>query len=108
MPQTYNCDICHEVAADYMITEIQTGQTIAVGVECVLDWSMPLAEAFNEAVEASQRHEEPATAPVTAEDQQWEEDYPQGRQDPDGEPPGDDTEVGGSDSEEESPADVGG
>lgn len=91
MPATYNCDLCHEVAADYMITDIQTGQTIAVGVECVLDWALPLAEAYKEAVEASERHSEPLAPPAAPEDQQWEEGYPQAGAEAESEPSDDDS-----------------
>jgi hypothetical protein len=79
MAQTYRCDICNEVAGDFMVTSIATGQTISVGVECLLDWAMPMVEAFQRAQEEYQAGPGGAEAVAGASGVEWESDYPQGR-----------------------------
>ena len=65
MAQNYQCDICQEVAADFMITVIHDGSVQAVGVECLLDWALPIVEAW----QAAQARENPTgTQDVTAMD----------------------------------------
>lgn len=79
MPQTYSCDICHEVAADFMVTNISDGRTVAVGVECLLDWAMPIAQAYMDAVDREAGQEAAQGAPGAAQGPEWEDGYPQGR-----------------------------
>jgi hypothetical protein len=79
MAQTYRCDICNEVAGDFMVTSIATGQTISVGVECLLDWAMPMVEAFQRAQQEYQSGPGGAEAVAGAAGVEWESDYPQGR-----------------------------
>lgn len=62
-----------------MVTAIATGQTISVGVECLLDWAMPIVEAVNQAQLAQQAGTQPADTPAGAEMAAWEAGYPQGR-----------------------------
>lgn len=93
MGQAYNCDICHEVAADFMITRIEDGTTAAVGVECLLEWAMPIAQAFMDAVEGGELVPDPLKPPDDPEDAKWEEEYPQRGVEGESEPPGDGTEM---------------
>lgn len=79
MAQTYRCDICQEVAGDFMVTMIATGQTISVGIECLLDWAMPLLEAYEASQQAQAEGSQPAPTPAGAEMAAWEAGYPQGR-----------------------------
>ncbi len=77
MAQNYLCDICGAVAADYMITNVQTGQTLAVGVECILDFAMPLAESYGDSL-AREQAGDAGPAPLDdPEAVKWEEGYPQ-------------------------------
>lgn len=64
MAQNYVCDLCNEVAADFMITVIQDGSVQAIGVECLLDWALPIADAFAQAQqrEAAQAETQPNPA----------------------------------------------
>jgi hypothetical protein len=50
MAQPIPCDICGETTADLVVTVIADGQVIGVGVECLLDWALPIAEAYAQAV----------------------------------------------------------
>jgi hypothetical protein len=104
MPQTYRCDICQEVAGDFMVVSIATGQTISVGVECLLEWAMPLVEAFTRAQEEYQAGSEAAQTPAGAEMAQWEAGYPQGRSEGPEEAPGDTSDLERSDTQEEATA----
>ena len=79
MPQDYPCDVCRATTADFMITQIGTGDVIAVGVECILDWAMPIAEAFMAAGQAEDQAIEAGQAAAESPDPEWEADYPQGR-----------------------------
>lgn len=103
MAQTYQCDICNATTADFMVTYIANGEVVAVGIECLLDWALPQAEAYQAAVARQQAEQagtdtnDPGTQDVTAldppeadsgpvaapagADDQWEADYPQGRSD---------------------------
>lgn len=54
MAQNFECDVCHEVAADFMISVVHDGSVVCVGVECLLDWAMPIVEAYQEAIERDQ------------------------------------------------------
>ena len=67
MAQNYRCDVCQDVAADFMITDIRDGEVTAVGVECLLDWALPIAEAYQAAVAHSRGEAgDPGTVNVTA------------------------------------------
>lgn len=63
MPQAIPCDICGQTTADFVISYVADGQVVGVGVECVLDWAMPLAEAFQQIVEREQADAERPVEP---------------------------------------------
>lgn len=44
MAQTYQCDLCQQVPCDFMVTTVNDGEVIAVGIECFEDWAMPIIE----------------------------------------------------------------
>ena len=87
MAQTYQCDVCGEVAADFMVTVIQDGSVVAVGVECLLDWALPIAEAYQAAMDRERPIETQnvaATDPPDQEADQGPTDTPQDPQEPAG------------------------
>lgn len=63
MPQTYQCDICNTVAGDFMVTYINDGRTVSVGVECLPLWALPIAAGWAEAL-IDQGAEVPEWAPL--------------------------------------------
>lgn len=54
MAQTIPCDLCNQVAADFIISFPNGDTPVGVGIECFADWALPIIEAYNEAVEREQ------------------------------------------------------
>lgn len=108
MAQPIPCDICEQGPADFVITVVSDGSVVGVHGGCILDFAVPVAEAFH----AAAGHEpEAAASPQVGEKpgDGWEDGYPQ----PDAPkseagPPPEGGKVESEDEPETSSADVGG
>lgn len=54
MGQPIPCDVCGQTTADFVVTVVHDGQVVGVGVECLLDWALPIADAYAQAVAREQ------------------------------------------------------
>ena len=106
MASAIPCDICEQGAADFVVTVVSDGSVVGVHGRCILDFALPVAEAFN----AAAAHEAEAEAPSTDGGQPgdtWEDGYPQGRDDDDEGQPAPEGEQGDpEDDEQTASADV--
>jgi protein-arginine kinase activator protein McsA len=98
MASNYTCDVCQKVQADFVITMILNGDTIAVGVECIKKWATEIDKAYRAAAQAEQDAATTAQEAATAAEGTWEDGYPQGRPDEAAEATGDTQEAQGSDT----------
>lgn len=48
MAQTYRCDVCNEVAGDFMLHSIATSDVTCIGVECLALWTLPTVAGWLE------------------------------------------------------------
>lgn len=48
MPQPMPCDVCNQTTADFVVTEVASGDVIGVGIECLEDYTAPIIEAYKE------------------------------------------------------------
>ena len=72
MAQPIPCDVCEQTTADFLITDVSDGSVMGLGIECVLDWAVPIAEAF-QAARAHEGDPGPAsTVSPQAADKAWE------------------------------------
>lgn len=77
MPSSYTCDICNQVAGDFMVTSTATGASQIIGIECLLEWAMALTESWQAAVNAEQGRIDAATGPADTPADGWEYDQPE-------------------------------
>lgn len=72
MAQPIPCDLCNAVVADWVITDQHDGSVMGLGIECILDWAVPIAEAFHAA--AAHEGTSDPSSPVSpqVEDKAWE------------------------------------
>lgn len=69
MAQPIPCDMCGEVEADFMVTNVHNGDTMGLGVECVGLWAMGIEAALSTPAE-------PEPAPEPDADPDTESDEP--------------------------------
>ena len=78
MAQPIPCDICQATTADFLISNTQDGSVTGVGVECLLDWAVPIVEAYAAAVAREAGTTPGADEAATAPPDDWEQGYPEG------------------------------
>jgi len=70
--QPIPCDICEQTVADWVITDQRDGSVIGLGIECLLDWAVPIAEAFNAAQEREPAGPDSSPGSAQTGDDEWE------------------------------------
>lgn len=48
MAQPVPCDVCRATTADFVITEVASGDVVGVGIECLEAYTGPIIEAYKE------------------------------------------------------------
>lgn len=77
MAQPIPCDICELGAADFVVTVVATGEVVGVHGGCILDFAVPVAEAYHAAAGHEPEGDEQSPGSEQPGDE-WEDGYPQG------------------------------
>ena len=48
MAQPIPCDVCNATTADFVVTEVASGDVVGVGIECLEAYTGPIIEAYKE------------------------------------------------------------